>query len=761
MCTTHTKEACFAENPHIRTTHFDNKRKTRSYQNPSAHLSTTQALVTGKIFNETSEELIIDCGSTHHMFNSRSLFSYFVETTPMAVSTGDSTRSLFSKGSGTISLLINNKAFVLKESLFDPNLNCNIISLMRLCNGDMTISRSSLHFKLIIGEQDFKALAKLKGFVHVFSPPETPQHNGYAERANRTILDKTRCLINSSGLPNYYWAEALNTAVFLSNLIPTPSRLNLSPYGLWTVNSPRTKKLCVFGCHAVVSLPRIHRDWKLGPVGQTGVLLGYENDNSSYWVLQLRNRKILISKHVKFEESDFPFVQPCLPAGMPKATENNDNLVVGKMDGTLHPDSVEVVDEPHLTEDVEAKALDEVCSSSPDCNSRRVDESPFPSGDPNTASESTTNGDINQENILTYSRRQRTLLTKTANVPKTFRSALKGPLSDEWSKAIEKELGAMVDLNVLDVIDLKAEFKLVRTTWVFWVKTNHLKEVVEYKAQLCAQGFSQTPGVDFGKTYAPTGRLNSLRCLISHAVLNDLSFHQVDVKSAFLNAPLTEVVYLSIPQGVDVDKRNYCLHLKKAIYGLKQAPLAWYNSLKAWLAEVGFSVCISDPSIFGKDVSTFKGELKAKFDIKDIGVADLMLGIKNPRTRWSNLTRLGSTIEERWEASIITVLAQGQTSPMLSVAVLSFWRGLATLNSKLFFMFSGILREHLMYCRIVDLCQILLHLLTFLFRIQTPVLLITVVAVPIILVISCPPFSLAFLHQVELLALLITLMLLY
>ncbi|MBW0536379.1 hypothetical protein O181_076094 [Austropuccinia psidii MF-1] len=336
------------------------------------------------------------------------------------------------------------------------------------------------------------------------------------------------------------------------------------------------------------------------------------------------------------------------------------------MNETPHLDLVEVVDEPHLTEVVEAEAVDEVCSAAPDCSSTRVDESPLLSGDLNTVREPTTTaiqprirvigprhptlilGDINKENILTYPRRPRTLLTKTINVPKTFRSALKGPLSDEWAKAIKKELGSMVNLNVWDVVDLKSEFKLVGTTWVFRVKTDHLKEVVEYKARLCAQGFSQTPGVDFGKTYAPTGRLNSLRCLISHAVSNDLAFHQVDIKSAFLNAPLTEVVYLSIPQGLDVDKRKYCLRLKKAIYGLKQAPLAWYNSLKDWLVEVGFSVCISEPcvffrsgdspiwlyvhvddiAIFGKEVSTFKDELRGKFDIKDIGVADLMLGIK-------------------------------------------------------------------------------------------------------------------------------------
>ncbi|MBW0536053.1 hypothetical protein O181_075768, partial [Austropuccinia psidii MF-1] len=273
MCTTHTKEACFAENPHLRPTQRANKRKTRSYQNPTAHLSTTQVLVTGEISSEKPEELIIDCGSTHHMFNSR-------------------------------------------------------------------------------------------------------------KRANRTILDKTRCLINSSGLPNHYWAEALNTAVLLSNLITTPSRFNLSPYSLWTGNPPRIKKLRVFGFCAVVSIPRSHQDWKLGPAGETGVLLGYENDNSSYRVLRLSDRKVLISKHVRFDESHFPFVHS--PLSTEKSTGHSDDLAVCNMNETPHLDSVEAVDEPHLTEVVEAEAIDEICSANPDCNSRRVDESRLLSGDLNT-----------------------------------------------------------------------------------------------------------------------------------------------------------------------------------------------------------------------------------------------------------------------------------------------------------------------------------------------------------------------------------------
>ncbi|MBW0465071.1 hypothetical protein O181_004786 [Austropuccinia psidii MF-1] len=206
----------------------------------------------------------------------------------------------------------------------------------------------------------------------------------------------------------------------------------------------------------------------------------------------------------------------------------------------------------------------------------------------------------------------------------------------------------MERLKVWDVVELDPSYKLVGTTWVFKLKQNHLNEVVEHKACLCAQGFTQVQGVDFEKTYSPTGRLNSLRTLIAFAATTGLQFHQVNVKSAFLNAPLSETVFLSIPQGLCHDQRKMCLRLNKAIYGLKQAPLDWYQCLRDWLVKKGFTSCALDPcvfygkgkcpiwlyihvdniAIFGKFVDDFKSKIAEEFEIKDIGIADLMLGVK-------------------------------------------------------------------------------------------------------------------------------------
>ncbi|MBW0494119.1 hypothetical protein O181_033834 [Austropuccinia psidii MF-1] len=126
MCTTHTK------NPHLRPNNHTNRRKAFPYQSWSAQLPTAQVLVTRERFNGKIEELIINCGATHHMFNSRSLFSFFVKTPPVGVCTRDSTSSLFSGGLQTINLLSNNKIFFLKKCVLMLKLKCKFISLLRL-----------------------------------------------------------------------------------------------------------------------------------------------------------------------------------------------------------------------------------------------------------------------------------------------------------------------------------------------------------------------------------------------------------------------------------------------------------------------------------------------------------------------------------------------------------------------------------------------------------------------------------------------------
>ncbi|MBW0466971.1 hypothetical protein O181_006686 [Austropuccinia psidii MF-1] len=94
--------------------------------------------------------------------------------------------------------------------------------------------------------EKFNSLSRDCGFRHIFAPPETPPQNGFDERANHTIVDKACCRLGASNLPKMYWEEAVNTAAMLSNILPTPSRLNNSTYTLWTDSKILTTKHVAF-----------------------------------------------------------------------------------------------------------------------------------------------------------------------------------------------------------------------------------------------------------------------------------------------------------------------------------------------------------------------------------------------------------------------------------------------------------------------------------------------------------------------------------
>jgi hypothetical protein len=100
--------------------------------------------------------------------------------------------------------------------------------------------------------------------------------------------------------------------------------------------------------------------------------------------------------------------------------------------------------------------------------------------------------------------------------------------------------------------------------------------VTRNKALLVAKGYSQVEGLDFGETYAPVARLESIRILLAYATYHGFKLYQIDLKSAFLNGPIKEEVYVEQPPGFeDSEYPNHVYKLSKALYGLKQAPRAW------------------------------------------------------------------------------------------------------------------------------------------------------------------------------------------
>jgi hypothetical protein len=113
---------------------------------------------------------------------------------------------------------------------------------------------------------------------------------------------------------------------------------------------------------------------------------------------------------------------------------------------------------------------------------------------------------------------------------------------------------------------------VVGTKWVFRNKQDEHGVVTRNKARLVAKGYSQVEGLDFGETYAPVARLESIRMLLAYATYHGFKLYQMDVKSAFLNGPIKEEVYVEQPLGFeDSEYPNNVYKLSKALYGLKQA----------------------------------------------------------------------------------------------------------------------------------------------------------------------------------------------
>jgi hypothetical protein len=105
--------------------------------------------------------------------------------------------------------------------------------------------------------------------------------------------------------------------------------------------------------------------------------------------------------------------------------------------------------------------------------------------------------------------------------------------------------------------------------------------------------------LDFGETYAPVARLESIRILLAYATHHDFKLYQMDVKSAFLNGPLFELVYVEQPPGFEDPKfPNHVYKLHKALYGLKQAPRAWYECLNDFLFKNNFIMGKADSTLF-------------------------------------------------------------------------------------------------------------------------------------------------------------------
>nr|GFB08136.1 putative ribonuclease H-like domain-containing protein [Tanacetum cinerariifolium] len=204
--------------------------------------------------------------------------------------------------------------------------------------------------------------------------------------------------------------------------------------------------------------------------------------------------------------------------------------------------------------------------------------------------------------------------------PKKIFDALKDP---SWVEAMQKELLQFKIQNVWALVDCPKGIIPIGTKWVLKNKKDERGIVIRNKARLVAQRYTQEEGIDYKEVFAPVARIEAIRLFLAYASFMGFIVYQTDVRSAFLYGTIDEEVYVMQPPGFqDLDFPDRVYKVKKAMYGLHQAPRAWYGTLSKYLLDNGFQRGTIDQTLF---IRKHKGE----FMLVQVYVDDIILGSSN------------------------------------------------------------------------------------------------------------------------------------
>jgi hypothetical protein len=178
----------------------------------------------------------------------------------------------------------------------------------------------------------------------------------------------------------------------------------------------------------------------------------------------------------------------------------------------------------------------------------------------------------------------------------TLKEAMNGPDAAGFMKAMEIELDTLIQMEAFIIIEKEPWMNVVSSVWAFKRKRYPDGSIRKLKARICARGFEQIEGIDYFETYAPVVQWMTVRVILIMTILLHLENKQIDYTAAFLQAPIDHDVYVEMPKLFAVDGKVW--KLQRAIYGLKDAPRAYFVHTKNKLEELGFRQSDADPCLF-------------------------------------------------------------------------------------------------------------------------------------------------------------------
>lgn len=236
--------------------------------------------------------------------------------------------------------------------------------------------------------------------------------------------------------------------------------------------------------------------------------------------------------------------------------------------------------------------------------------------------------------------------------PRSYSEAVSSPEASQWNLAMEEEMRALQDHDTFELVPRPPDQNVIGGRWVYNVKVGQNNEET-FKARYVAKGYAQVRDINYSETFSPTARMASVRTLMDVAVQEDLTVHQMDVKSAYLNAPIDHTVFIEQPLGFNQGENNkFVFKLKKSLYGLKQSGRLWNNLLHHFLISQNFIQSMCDNCVYTRHrdntkdiivvwvddliiassnlqcVNEVKRMLSLKFKMKDLGEISWFLGIE-------------------------------------------------------------------------------------------------------------------------------------
>ena len=456
---------------------------------------------------------------------------------------------------------------------------------------------------------------QLVGIRLTYSAPYSPEQNGVSERFNRTIINKVRAMLISSGVGKPLWGEAIQAATYIHNRTPNSSLQGyISPYEARTGDKPDISTIRTFGSIAYKREPKeLLR--KLDPRATQYILVGY--GSNQYRLIKPGGRKITVARDVDILEG--VFIKDLLGSLESRATR--------------------------LSAQIDAISNDplEIPQDQPDNDTI-----------PNQVS--TDESEDNWLKSFYKELQEHATTTETALIATdpSYKEALISEDAQKWKDACLTEVTTLKNNDTWTLVPRTSGLKVLDGKWVLKIKDPYRKPL--YKARWVARGFQQQYGIDFLETFANTVNTTAWRLLLAIAGYLDWEIRHWDVKSAFTNAKLQEKVYIQQPTGYeDPQHLDWICQLNKALYGLKQSAREWEQHLRTLLSKLGLNPLKTEQSIYlsGKGdllliayiddlivispktttIESLYGQLAQEVDLKDLGDIDEFLGIKITRNR--------------------------------------------------------------------------------------------------------------------------------